>query len=364
MKVDRIWGPEGTDNTGQRSYKDWECAVDRLSQILCLLDREQRVLRVNRVIESWGLSDVRQANGLSLHALLHPDCQDPQCALVTWLNWAWQQLEVQEIVASDLWDSVLGRYLSIRIIRVTEQSTESCDTGSTRAALVTIEDVGNYKKAETALHNLSVKLINAQENERKRIALELHDGISQSLSAIKFNLEAEISRINQQPREAHQQELQNLVQKMRDAMEELRRISMDLWPSMLDDLGIIATMNWFIRECKKSAPGIQWVVDIQLEEADVEEQLKITLFRILQEASNNACKHANASEVKIELSKKQNTVNLQIQDNGEGFDVGATHTQDGIGLRSMQERVSLTDGVINIKSSAAGTCINVSWLQK
>lgn len=342
------------------SYKDWECAVDRLSQAICLLDSERHVLRVNRVIESWGLRDVRQANGLDLHELLHPDCTDSQCALVIWLNWAWLQLSAQEIIAGDLWDSRLDRFLNIRLVNISRDK-ESCDANPERAVLATIEDIGNYKRAETEQYNLSVNLIKAQEQERKRIALDLHDGISQTLSAIKFSLEAEITHVpNKQPADI-QSGLKVIVHKMRGALEDLRRISMDLWPSMLDDLGIISTIQWLVRDYQAHSDDIQWDLDIQLREQDIREELKITVFRILQESMSNAMKYSNASRVGISLYKYDDRICLAVEDNGQGFDLEKARLREGIGLRSIQERVDLTRGKIQILPSDKGTRVFLEW---
>lgn len=348
------------DETTFKSYKDWECAVDRLSQVICLLDSERRVLRVNRAIESWGLKDVRQANGLDLHELLHADCSDDQCSLITWLNWAWLQLQAQEMISGDLWDSKLDRFINIRLVNITRER-EYCDANPTRSVLVTIEDIGAYKRAEQQQYNISVKLINAQEQERKRIALDLHDGIGQTLSAIKFNIEAEISHVSNKEPEDIKLGLKKIVVIMRSALEDLRRISMDLWPSMLDDLGIISTVQWLVREYQSHNPEIEWCLDLRLQESDIRQDLKITVFRMLQESLSNAMKYSNASRVAVKLDKYENRLRLVVEDNGHGFEIDEARKSSGIGLRSLQERADLTRGEIQIMSSDQGTQILVEW---
>lgn len=342
------------------SYKDWECAVDRLSQLICLLDRDRRVLRVNRVIETWGLNDVRRANGLDIHELLHPKCNDSECALMIWLSWAWLQLKAQETIAGDLWDSALDRYLNIRLVNISHDQ-ESCNANPERAVLATVTDIGDYKRAENEQYNLSVKLINAQEQERKRIALDLHDGISQTLSAIKFNLEAEISSIDHKQTDEIQTGLKEVVTKMRGALEDVRRISMDLWPSMLDDLGFISTIHWLVREYQTQRTDIKWELDLQLEEQDIREDLKITVFRILQESLNNAMKYSKASQVEISIYTNKDKIYLAVEDNGQGFNIESARLLNGIGLRSMQERIDLTRGKLQILSSGEGTRIFAEW---
>ena len=160
--------------------------------------------------------------------------------------------------------------------------------------------------------------------------------------------------------------LQLLVGKIRESVGEVRRITMDLRPSTLDDLGILATMSWFAREFQRVYHGIAVQQEIGLLEKDVPGPLKTTLYRILQEAMNNIAKHAQASRVDVALLKTGNFIELRIKDNGVGFDmeeVGARRgTEKGFGLVSMQDRASLSAGTCQIESTpGCGTAIRFSW---
>jgi signal transduction histidine kinase len=224
------------------------------------------------------------------------------------------------------------------------------------------------QRSEHALRVLSGKLLGAQEQERKRIAAELHDGLGQSLSAIKFNLESGLREINSCASECGVGMVKKSIQKVRDAVEEVRRISMDLRPSILDDLGILATIEWFCREYNKFYPHITVNRHVTVAESDIPEPLKVVIYRILQEAFNNVAKHAEADRVDLVLAAEAGQIRLSIRDNGRGFDVQRVVDSNtngevrGIGLQSMSERAEWSGGVLSIESRRnEGTKIEVGW---
>jgi PAS domain S-box-containing protein len=216
--------------------------------------------------------------------------------------------------------------------------------------------------SETELHRLSSELLNVQEEERKRVALELHDGIGQSLSAIKYKAETALREIGGQDRGSVVKSLEPIVPIVQEAIDEVRRLSRNLRPSILDDLGISATVSWFCREFETiySAIGIEKLIHI--EEKDVPDSLKIVIFRILQEALNNIAKHSQASLVRVSIKATDGRIEMVIDDNGLGFDVeealsGEKHER-GIGLASMRERTELAGGSFSIMSRKdAGTTL-------
>jgi signal transduction histidine kinase len=222
-------------------------------------------------------------------------------------------------------------------------------------------------ESDKELRSLSVRLINAQENERKRVASELHDGISQSLSSIKYKVEQSTNVCG-----GINCEVDNLkrfvVEKIQNAIEEVRRISMDLRPSILDDLGIIETIEWQLRDFKSMHKHIEVKKYVDIRENQISEYLKISIFRILQEALNNIVKHANAKSIMVRLSLLDGRILLTIQDDGRGIDLAILQHQTrqtrriGLGLKSMQERTKLTGGVFEINPlQPRGTCIQVQW---
>jgi len=225
------------------------------------------------------------------------------------------------------------------------------------------------RRSEEELKLLSSQLLTAQENERGRIARELHDGLGQSLSAIKFKLEDVRSAVGKGIAEADVKSLGTTISLLQNAVEEVRRITMDLRPSTLDDLGILATITWFSREFQKIYSTIKVEREVNIDENDVPESLKIIIFRVLQEALNNAAKHSEANLVHLRLGKTECRIELAVEDNGKGFEVevalAVPSSERGFGLGSMRERTELSGGTFVIDSvKGRGTTVRASWPYK
>jgi len=222
------------------------------------------------------------------------------------------------------------------------------------------------KQSEKELRVLSFQLLTAQEKERKRIAGELHDGIGQSLTTIKFAAENAMRRMEKGAAEARADSLETVVPLAQEAIEEVRRIAMDLRPSTLDDIGILATISWFCREFQAIYSEISIEKQIHIEEDEVPDLLKTVIYRVLQEAMNNVTKHSKANLVHLSLRKKDATMELVIEDNGMGFDLENALSVDsdrrGLGLASMKERAELSGGSFAIDTAKGrGTIVRVSW---
>lgn len=222
------------------------------------------------------------------------------------------------------------------------------------------------KRSERSLRFLSSRLLSAEENERKRISREIHDGIGQSLSAVKFSVENSLNQLGETVPEPIVKPLKDAVSLTRDVIEEVRRIVMDLRPSTLDDLGIIPTISWFCRNFQKIYSEIRIETLIHIEEKDVPEILKTVIFRVFQEAANNIIKHSEANTIRFYLKRTDDKIEMTVEDNGIGFDVeGVLSKEDsekGYGLASMQERIELSGGNFLIESSKGmGTSIRVMW---
>jgi PAS domain S-box-containing protein len=222
------------------------------------------------------------------------------------------------------------------------------------------------RESENRLRALSSQLLTVQENERKRIARDIHDSIGQSLSAIKFRVENILEQTGKGPAKKMVQPLQTLIPIIQQSIEESRRIQMDLRPSVLDDLGIVVTCSWFCREFQTTFPGIHIEKKIEIEEDEVPQSLKTVIYRIMQEAMNNIAKHSKASAVSVSLKKREGEIDLIIQDNGQGFDIKETFSADGssrgMGLASMRERAELSGGSFSMESvPGKGTTIRATW---
>lgn len=212
--------------------------------------------------------------------------------------------------------------------------------------------------------------ITAQETERKRISRDLHDGIGQYLSAIKIHLQhIATDRDNRLPVDTRE-EIEGVARFVANASDEVRRISLALRPTMLDDLGLLATVNWLCREFSVAHPDIVLRKHVALEEQDIPEALKTAAYRILQESLTNVAKHSHATRVDVMLEKagddKQPVLKLTVADDGQGFNPCETcHHQregSGVGLHSMRERAETSGGELYIHSQKkAGTRIQALW---
>jgi len=236
-----------------------------------------------------------------------------------------------------------------------------------------VSDMTKRRKAEQALREsgkelriLSNQLLSAEEKERKRIARELHDGIGQTLSAIKFSVENSLRQLRNRADHSELKSLEAIIPLTQKTIEDVRRIVKDLRPSILDDLGILATINWFCREFQDIYAGIRIKREIGIQEGDIPSPLKTVIYRILQEALNNVAKHSRADLIQLALEKSDNRIELKIQDNGMGFDLAKTvslkSSQRGFGLASMRERAELSGAAFDIVSTVGkGTAIRVEW---
>jgi len=234
-------------------------------------------------------------------------------------------------------------------------------------------DITERKKAEEALMQseerlrfLSSRLLEAQEAERKRIAGELHDSIGQSLAAIKFNVENVLDKTGEDLNGRIVNSIEQIVLLVQNSIEEVRRIYTGLRPSMLDDLGIIATIGWFCREFQNTYESICIEQQLGIEEAEIPEPLKIVIFRIAQEALNNVARHSGAELVNISLESKEGRIEMAIEDNGIGFYLDSALLkgchEKGLGIAGMKERAELSGGTFSIESVIGkGTTIHATW---
>ena len=236
-----------------------------------------------------------------------------------------------------------------------------------------VSNMTKRRKAEDALREsgkelriLSNQLLSAEEKERKRITRELHDGIGQALSAIKFSVENSLGQLRKVSDPSEIKSLEAIIPLTQKTIEEVRRIVKDLRPSILDDLGILATINWFCREFQEVYTGIRIETEIDVQENIIPSLLKTVIYRILQEALNNVAKHSGADLVQLSLQEQDNRIIMRIQDNGVGFDVSKTISMQpsrrGFGLASMRERAGLSGADFDLTSEAGqGTTIRVEW---
>ncbi len=210
------------------------------------------------------------------------------------------------------------------------------------------------------------RVLRATEDERKRIARELHDETSQALTGILISLEVtEQSLAPDDPCRARVSWARDYALR---TVDEVRRLTFDLRPSVLDDLGLVPALRWYLKN-RLSSRGVlaELAVEPELEEVRLPEETEVTVFRIVQEALANVMRHSQASAVRVTFTAGPQRLVVHVADNGIGFreeEVRKAGPHGGLGLRGIRERVALVGGGLRIESSPGrGTAVivEVPW---
>ncbi len=219
-------------------------------------------------------------------------------------------------------------------------------------------DITDWKRAQLAIHDMSQRLMSAQEIERTGIARELHDDIGQRLALLSVRLDQVTTRATRWTKKDRCL-VENLRQQVKDISSDIQHISHQLHPSKLSLLGLPATVRSFCRQMQTNGKlHIDYVThDVP---STLPKEMALGLYRVVQEAVANILKHSGASHARVMLTGAPDTLALTISDSGVGFDTDARRGKDGLGLISMQERVHLLGGSMRIRSEPSqGTCVDV-----
>lgn len=205
------------------------------------------------------------------------------------------------------------------------------------------------------------QLIQAQEEERLKLSREIHDGPAQMLANILIRSDFLIKTYRQRPEEDAIKELKDMKEQVRSALGEVRRIIYDLRPMALDDLGLVPTLSKYLKSLEEYNH-----ISIQFDfygnnEKRLDTKLEVAIFRLIQEAVQNACKHANPKIIFVKLEFLRSKINVLIKDDGIGFDVESEQNENSFGLVGMKERVELLNGDFKIESKQNfGTTIRIT----
>jgi signal transduction histidine kinase len=208
------------------------------------------------------------------------------------------------------------------------------------------------RESEKHLRHLSSRLLTAQETEQKRISRELHDELGGALAVLKLRLSS-TGRDLLKNQSMHREEFENNLKYIDQIIESVGRLSRDLSPSIVQDLGLSAGLRWLIDNFSKNYPA-----NITCDIADIDHlfshEPQIRIYRILQEALTNIVKHAQAKNVSLAIKKEGVRISFALEDDGRGFDVEQVLTRDatqrGLGLSSMDERVRMLGGLLDLRS--------------
>jgi PAS domain S-box-containing protein len=263
-----------------------------------------------------------------------------------------------------LFRRVDGFWFTVQYVR-----TPLREGGTVVGAVVVFQDITERKKTEQALHDyaerlraLSRQLLDVQEAERRHLARELHDEIGQTLTALKLNLEA-LGRA-WPGAAAPPPALEDGLAVVGQAIAEVRNLSLDLRPSLLDDLGLAPALRWYVeRQAQRGKLAVRLEADL---EGRLDPALETACFRVVQEALTNVLRHAEARHVKVILRRQGEELCVSVRDDGVGFDVAAARARAAqgasLGLLGMQERVQLLGGTMDIHSvPGRGTEIRIQF---
>jgi signal transduction histidine kinase len=375
-------------------------------QIVVLLDDDTRVLSVNRSLAGSSFDSISESAERRVHSLLHTDC-DGKCRFNEMWNKAWISLNSRDSIEWELDDPKLSRLLRLNLSR-TPAPKEVDTERRQRHKLLTITDITKYRREYESLveqqqalirllmaqglksgagdqpfdesgdtgnrlmagyvkteRSLSRQLILAQEKERKRIASELHDGFAQAISVVKYEIEDGVHRLAERYPDMDLSIFDGTVDQIKNLVDEVRRISSNLSPSMVEDFGVHVALEWLCKEFRNQNRNVNVNCAICIDESETPELVKIAIYRVVQEALNNIAKHSSATKVTASLKTVDGSVTLVISDDGAGFDSKARRGYDGksgMGLRSMRERVEATGGEFTLVSAPEkGAEVRAVW---
>ncbi|MFO7494613.1 MAG: PAS domain S-box protein [Desulfobacterales bacterium] len=257
-----------------------------------------------------------------------------------------------------------------RLNLILESQVQSRDSALDQTVTALQAEVTERRSVEKALRRsrsqlrlLSQKTLELLESDRQVIAKELHDSIGASLAAIKFSLEGWLEVYGDRL-PSPEIPFERIITHIVETIKETKRISANLRPSTLDDLGLLATAKWFCRNLSGLYGGIRITPRFEVEEREIPEALKIVLYRVMQEALSNAAKHSGSEEIQVALGLRDGFLEMTISDDGSGFDLdrvmGAGDTLSGFGINSMRERIEICNGRFEIRTRVGqGTRVRV-----
>jgi len=224
--------------------------------------------------------------------------------------------------------------------------------GGAPLILLAIEDITEHKKAENALRALPAQLVQSQEEERYRIARELHDSTGQTMAALTLNLtvmEGQAPSLDEQGRVA----LSDSINLAREVAEELRNISYVLHPPALDEMGLAGALRWYVDNFVKRT-GMEVELELPDRLPHLPDPARLTAFRLVQEALTNTHRHSGSKTAKVVVAGVDGAIALEVADQGSGI---PPDRNLGLGLLGMKERVSQLGGRLEISSRDGGTTV-------
>ncbi|MFZ4451072.1 sensor histidine kinase [Salibacterium aidingense] len=360
--IDKMLGTVGDSKEqifeiSERSRQEYESLQDELQQVrqkvASVIDKSERtemqarfarnrLAEVSRHFKSYSNEDVKtayeQANELQVNLAV---------------------LQQEEKQLRERRDTIERRLIQL------EGTMERAETLVSQVTVVynflagDLKEVGEMVEDAKEKQQFGLKIIEAQEKERKRVAREIHDGPAQMIANVMLRSEL-VERVrSEQGMDKALEEIQDLRSMIRSSLAEVRRIIYDLRPMALDDLGLVPTLNKYLKNLEEHTEMEVRFTSIGRDDIRLSANLEVGLFRIVQEAVQNAYKHADPREVQVKIEMKRTYVSIVIKDDGKGFDP-AEAKDDSFGLMGMRERINALDGELTIDSAPGkGTVVMV-----
>ncbi len=315
---------------------------------LWLVENEEIVFANQEALQLLGVPSLQALRGLSVYSLLRPDSHG---AL---------RLQVRRVLAGlvpvqRVRATLLRRDSGWQEVELALAALPEAGLGAVQMVVADVtrreQEAQALAHSRHALRQLSASVVQAREDERRRIARELHDELGQRLTALKMDLSA-LAGADANPAQAER--VTAMLAMLDDTVASVRRIAADLRPMMLDDLGLNAAVQWLAGDAKRRL-GLAVQLALDANEPALPEPVSTALYRIVQEALTNVARHAQASAVSITLHSNGTELLLSVQDNGIGLPPGALQQEGSYGLLGMQERVQALGGSLELANTGAGT---------
>ena len=325
-----------------QSPKDWEGIFNTISDIITVHDKDFNIIHANNVAKkTLGLPDLEITKAAKCFKYYHgTDCPSKECP-------SCRCIKTGIPAVFELFEPHLNMFVEIKAIPRFDSKNRV--TGVIHIA----SDITKRKQSERELRdsrkklrNLSSYLLSVREEERADIAREIHDELAQSLTSLKMDLFLLKKKLPEEQKSAH--ELRKSMSKTIDmTVNTVKRISSDLRPRLLDDLGLLAAVKWQAARFQDRT-GIACKITQSSEISSLDQKHAITIFRIFQEALANVFRHAKAKEVKVNLKINAGKLIMEIRDNGRGITEKQISDPKSLGLIGIQERVNLLRGKVKI----------------
>ena len=369
-----------------------------LPEITLLLDECGRICSVSDRHPGKHLKQFNFTEGATPHEVLHPECDGDDCHFYTnWLS-AWQsrnaglpiewllhskdadallrfRLQPVSYACGALYKDALKEFAGNSVMYIQDMSSAmdclgrstSDDTSGKNLRTVyrlrrsTDPDPRLVASLDDRLRTVTSRLLASHETEGKRIAGELHDSLGQSLSLMRFEIEACLARTAKDSGDLKRSSLERTLDLTLRALGELRTITQNLHPTVVKDHGLFGALAVLCDDFRSACPNVELTLDLSGCPKSVSEELAIAVYRIAQEGLNNIARHSGASSALLQCRSKSSNIKLTISDNGVGLPTDGT-TRRGLGLITMRERTEVLGGNYAITSDPGKGCtVTLEW---